>query len=66
MAFEMYRLTNLGMQLSHNLDSNTPAMKVIHYLSKHHVASKDAIYQNTGANSIVLARLNQKGIIEKE
>ena len=62
---EIYRLTQLGEMLAHNLRprGDTTRWRVIYYLNRNGAKSKEDIIANTGATSYTLAYLRGKRII---
>ena len=62
---DIYSLTPRGSALAHSYRyPESPAWKVIFFLSKRGYATSDVIYQNVPeSNRITLAKLSRKGII---
>lgn len=65
---ELFRLSTLGYKLSHNIrHEDKPEWRIIHYLAKMHVATKEKILSEVpGATSAMLSKLRSKRILVEE
>lgn len=65
---ELYRLSGLGYKLSHNVrHEDKPEWRIIHYLSRMHVATKEKILSEVpGATSTMLTKLRYKRVLVEE